>query len=1534
MDKCRNDKCYKTQKENKNEYDNCVSDDDVCVDIFVKDSRAPTLISNVTVFEEALLKDSGRANNSKILSDEQIGLFYKSQCDKYKYARTGVTIYDISRNGKFYYLNLRAGTCDIMDKPHLVRRLEGLKECERVKFIKHQGVIFIVQIDKDKNYKSQAGIFDSIKGSISFLYNAAATIQDTYKGIKSTEFKWLLIDTLALIVEVRDGYLTFSKVLSVLLRLYTSHHRYVKIFKAQALGPFADLVAGYAALGLPSHLLDAMKTVTLLTGKKTLDSEFLADVAMKTLSLLDGVFTFMGGLAESVLPVGVYGVLATIFKYFTNSLCNYRLIRKVTEVNTEFLKCEQAIFDPAFRERVTKLRDECKKSPNFMEYVTNNSNKFFLNVWNSFESNIYKGVKNFDESRRVEPLCFVLEGLAGSGKSAFMNNVVDLLRESGLSIYTHNVPAAEDGKDFYDDYENQDVFVMDDIGQQGKSQWRYIINFVSPIKYPLPCATATKKNTKFFTSKVILCTTNHFRDLENFTSSDCISDPEALKRRCHVIDVRNVSVDGVFDQLFTYYKFAHKDNEKIWYNKFLYHNAKINVPSVFSTVGLQGDQKLTASLTWFYSMFKQIRQNEIRESEISTVPKNVLRDIIDQADDEFYDARTFDSQSLVDNVFVTGMRHLRQGKQIASEWFSGNVSFVNMLLKNLIGSFNGFVMSGIENMFSLFSLFNDQMPDSLKKVFSYFSDIKVDIYSLLIIFVTVCGIKYLFYNNNDDAEDDMLWMSELEKCMTAARERVREQEKAAGVFETFTRQSDRIENVKKFVKLVEIIADHEPSEEAEHYTVLTHGVVSGRRLLLPSHVDITETCGVNIYATSEHYRHKHREMENVKLNVIKVFPTVDLMVCEIKGVIPLYKRCRNLFLNDKVEVLNLELINSFGVIPVKTFVSIRPNTEEVRYDGLVYKNDKQGKLMVVGGKVVHPPGSGVYSPLTGDTMCGTVLASNTAGIVAFHVAGNDDMGFMVTPLGIIRQQIRELMLATPECDFEVDDKIIDDFSGVRLRYDKDQVQCNYVNSDSNLVPTALHTSFNSNMDELINELSDSKHDLYIKRPPNFRALGTPLKTMEAMSKKSFQHQGLVRECELEYIKACVDTLLVDFSDLTDEETAFGCEGVVPLNKDSSNGYGWDKSKLTYFDFDKREITPDGRKMIDGFEHDALADEFNLRNFLTREALKDELRKEAKVNEPRTFRVMPVPHIFWTKKICGHLVKHFKDNRYETGCCVGLNPYKDFSVIYRQLKQCVITGDIDFSKWDGSVVSLIMEAIGECLLRRYKGVHRKVFEYVLLTMTRSFTLAGDSLWATTHGLPSGTWLTLLMNCLLNRSLTALTIYRNKENANVEDFRKVVDFVVGDDKIFGVVKGMEHVVNLQTIAKVASSLGMACTNGDKTPITSISQPLENLSFVKRIFKFHPNLGIVGALDLSTLINTLQWYDKTRDYDVVMEGKLRAVQVEAYLHGFGVYHAFMRFLRKSDYSLCLFSDDRVLEILKDEEMYSDVMLWLGKDKSFVNM
>lgn len=544
-------------------------------------------------------------------------------------------------------------------------------------------------------------------------------------------------------------------------------------------------------------------------------------------------------------------------------------------------------------------------------------------------------------------------------------------------------------------------------------------------------------------------------------------------------------------------------------------------------------------------------------------------------------------------------------------------------------------------------------------------------------------------------------------------------------------------------------------------------------------------------------------------------------------------------------------------------------------------------------------------------------------------------------------EIRELMLGAPcASNFELDEKIIPNFSGVRVRYEE-KIDQRRVNSDTVYGPSVFHREVNADIDDLIkaieheDKLIDSEDKMTPtpcekidrKSPPNFASRGTPAKTLKELSKKTFMKQGRISPEEIEFMKEYIRTIMIKFDDLTDAETAFGGEFVPALNKDSSNGYGCEKGKEHYFDFETKQIKREGKELIERVRLAGYSEEYDYNLFMCRETFKDELRKSSKVDDPRTFRVMPLGHIWWTKKVFGKLLSHFKKTRMQTGISVGYNPYLDAHELALRLKECVVTGDADFGKWDGTILASIMRLITEVFGEFYEGSYGYMIPWLTNTIANSFVLVNDEIWATTHGLPSGTWLTLLLNCLLNKCLTALVIYRYKPNPQPSDVHRVLDFVTGDDKVFGTDKEMSEYFNLINLKTVAESLGMDCTNGDKTAITRKSQEFKKLTYVKRHFRQHPILRrYVGVLSMDTIMNTIQWSkNDVEDAHEAMVGKMRSMQVEAYLHSPVFFRKLTQIFRKSYPYDNLFSEEKVLDILNKDDGFEQVMVAQNKNYTY---
>jgi hypothetical protein len=1345
----------------------------------------------------------------------------------------------------------------------------------------------------NRRFKPEVGFALFTKAYDNMMQNIQY-MRHTINAVTSQDFKLMMLDILSLVLNMREGYLTFTKMGSILISLYTTYRRFHNMFECQAGPGLTDLVLGFGLLGAPTLLLEKLKAFNALTGKRVIDSESVMMVLSKFFELLRSVLDFLhepvGGV--KFIPDSVHQIIVIVLDKIGTQLRAYNLIKSITECYSTYVRTPQVMFDPSYRENVMKLYDNAKGDEDFLQYVSDGNSKYFSLTWQLFRDNVVKSVTAFQESRRDEPICIVFEGTPGSGKSFVMNAFVDLLRKSNMSVYCHAFPASEDGKDFYDDYENQEVFVVDDIGQQGVSQWRYIINFVSPVKYPLPCATASKKNTKFFNSKVILCTTNCLKDLNSVTKSDCISDLNALKRRCHVVYfTKRDDGTGVFAQDMQYFKFDHLSSLQ-WEPMLLHHNVG-SIPVHHSTADMEPNvlKRTEASLKFVWQLYRHIRRCEDANRHNIAVNDELLERVLNmepealpQLSDLFLGVNGFRVAGVglsLTNVLCEWYDSI---KRILSKWFTKSIELL------------GFLTSG-----------------QLSYTFEFFGvSITVNpVVCALLIALGVCTWCFFFQDEGkiDDFEAKFVKLcANLEKDGLKFVPRYYQAQALPPV--------RRIEEIRKFCKTIRVKEDkHERDDD-----VISQCIVSGRFVLLPAHVD-AHGKRIDIHATWEHFKNNHVEVENARIVLCRKFIGCDLAIYSMDRTIPCYKNCNNLFPDVNVKNVDLYLANSLGSCPVVFGKHVTYNDSDIEYGSVT-------------GRFKHTPMSGVLTPYSGNGVCGTVLADAFGGIVGYHVAGNGTEGFCVIPTREVAREIRSIMCGGSESKFELDTKVIPNFSGVRARYEEGEVKKSHPIKESSFVKTSLHEDYSDDMvsiKQLFALPGVAYYDgpISSKEPPRFRNNDqTAQDKLVEMSQKTFMRQGYITSDEATYISNCLDSMMVHFGDISDEVCAFGNEDFQPLNKDSSNGYGCLREKEDYFDFQNHIIKDEARQLISNFEQAALKDETNYNYFLCKETFKDELRAMNKVDSPRTFRVMPLGHIWWTKKIFGNVITHFKNNKHKYGCSIGFNPYTDFDVLAKKLLNCQVTGDVDFAKWDGSVMAHVMELIYDSLMRFYTGSHREVAQYIFMTMWNSHVLVGDAVWITTHGLPSGTWLTLLLNCLINKALTALVLYRNKPKANVEDFHKIVDYVMGDDKLFGCDAEIGKYYNLKTIEKVASSLGMTCTNGDKTKITSISQPFHKLSFVKRNFVKHITLKkYMGALSLATIHNTLQWRDSTRDITEVMHGKMRSVQVEAYIHSPRLYEEYTKLFYKHDPFAPLFGYEQVEKILSSPDGYNQVATYLDK-------
>ena len=382
-------------------------------------------------------------------------------------------------------------------------------------------------------YKVDRFTAEGLLGLIGVVYKSTATFtQIAYKIMKQesdVETNAILLDVVSLILQHSSttyNNWTPSYFVGFLSRIYSLFIRAKQFMTRPLVSESLDstmLLAG--AIGLPDAFFNVLKRINMMTSKKIGDHPGLFLEGIQMLS------TYLSKIVSSItwIPENIKNLLMKMFTFGDFQL-------QVMEMQNSLLTWKndkRILADAVFRVKIFEQKEKLDKHPDTVEKLRIGIN--FKVFYGEF-SKMVSSAKAFEKCSRQEPVLVVLEGPPGVKKTIAMLKIIKLLN---MSVYTHIVKSTEDGKDFYDGYNNEDVFVMDDVGQQGVSQWRTVINMVSSVRMPLECASVDLKDTKYFDSKVILVTTNNFTNLGGLTKSDGISDIKALWRRAQVFTFKN-----------------------------------------------------------------------------------------------------------------------------------------------------------------------------------------------------------------------------------------------------------------------------------------------------------------------------------------------------------------------------------------------------------------------------------------------------------------------------------------------------------------------------------------------------------------------------------------------------------------------------------------------------------------------------------------------------------------------------------------------------------------------------------------------------------------------------------------------------------------------------------------------------------------------------------------------------------------------------------------------------------------------------------
>lgn len=302
-----------------------------------------------------------------------------------------------------------------------------------------------------------------------------------------------------------------------------------------------------------------------------------------------------------------------------------------------------------------------------------------------------------------------------------------------------------------------------------------------------------------------------------------------------------------------------------------------------------------------------------------------------------------------------------------------------------------------------------------------------------------------------------------------------------------------------------------------------------------------------------------------------------------------------------------------------------------------------------------------------------------------------------------------------------------------------------------------------------------------------------------------------------------------------------------------------------------------------------------------DTLKDERKPVHKAHKSRLFSAGPLDYLIACKMYFNGPVAVLQWLRNDSHVSVGTNVYshdwKHITTVLHRKSRCVVAGD--FEGFDAGQTQLLLEGAGEVLIelsRRFCGATGediRVMRTLLVALYNSCHVSGRHLYQWTHSLPSGHYLTAVVNSIYVNLVFSLCWARcwNPEvrlSAEVygwcRQFYDVCGIVAyGDDHLVAVPEWALSDFSQRTVPRLMAQLGLSYTMEDKDRVVDVdSRPIEECSYLKRGFRTDPVTGEVHApLNLDTVLETPMWIRKCPDPVFQMCSQLEWTLKELSLH-----------------------------------------------------
>lgn len=383
--------------------------------------------------------------------------------------------------------------------------------------------------------------------------------------------------------------------------------------------------------------------------------------------------------------------------------------------------------------------------------------------------------------------------------------------------------------------------------------------------------------------------------------------------------------------------------------------------------------------------------------------------------------------------------------------------------------------------------------------------------------------------------------------------------------------------------------------------------------------------------------------------------------------------------------------------------------------------------------------------------------------------------------------------------------------------------------------------------------------------------------------------------------------------LTYEESAFGSPDFPNLNPiDRTTGSGYELQllkpgvgKTPYLGKNNEKIVnPDLIKRLD--EQVDMMKKNITPTYIFSDTLKDERvsQEKAKIGKTRLFTACPLDFLILFRCYFGPYLDFITVNRVKNGIAVGVNVYgPEWEQIRVLLSMfCNECFDGDYKFWDSSLMRSVLKLIGDYIIASLSTGNKvdDQIRYILWTVIcNAIHISGNMLYLWPSGMPSGCPITSILNSLYNVFINRLVFYRlrPKEERSLSFENNVSMICYGDDNVLNVTPDVRSWFNPSAMRKEFQKLGMDYTSADKKS-DPFFKPVEEAQFLKRGFKYHPDLKCTAApLDFESIQDMVHWINApTNQNDIPERSVIATALEEAALHGEAKYVEFSTAIYKA--------------------------------------